>query len=364
MLAELDHFPRTLPPGFTFIEGEAEFDPARHFAFEPPERVVTLADLGYTPDQIRQFPSRIGATSTVRILSDEGIAALQRSIELSAPRAVKSPAGDARLYYGSYHSKFMRDLTFSPELTDFLSDIFEAPIAAHTMGGVGVQLNVGETPNAEILGWHDDRVSFTSVISMYDPDQVQGGRFEYFMGTRDEGRELLADGGLPADRVIAPPSPPGYGALIQGTAVYHRAAPLTSPGYRASFLLSFCHRDASYPDLNGDRTYLTDQRARLGVESDINPSITETARHNAWLAKARLGTILEELPWTNDSQFVVEQLREAIAPVEHAIARLERGEITIEEWRNLRGTGYRERENELQMTTPRFAPGELHPAVT
>ena len=257
----------------------------------------------------------------------------------------------------------MRDLTFSRELTDFLSETFRAPIAAHTMGSVGVQLNVGETPNVEILGWHDDRVSFTAVISMYDPDKVQGGRFEYFMGTRDEGRELLADGELPADRVIAPPSPPGYGALIQGTAVYHRAAPLTSRGYRASFLLSFVHRDASYPDLNGDRTYLTDQRDRLGVDSDINPSITEAARHNAWMARARLGTILEELPWTNDSQFIAEQLREAIAPIEHAIARLERGEISLEEWRSLRGSGYRERENEQQMTTPRFDPGELHPAA-
>jgi len=363
MLADLDHFPSTLPPGFTFIDGEDEFDAARHFALEPPEQLVTLADLGYTPAQIRQFPSPIAATGTVRILSDEGVAALQRSLELTTPRAVKSPAGDTRLYYGSYHSKFMRDLTFSRELTDFLSEIFRAPIAAHTMGSVGVQLNVGETPNVEILGWHDDRVSFTAVISMYDPDKVEGGRFEYFMGTRDEGRELLADGELPADRVIAPPSPPGYGALIQGTAVYHRAAPLTSAGYRASFLLSFVHRDASYPDLNGDRTYLTDQRDRLGVQSDINPSITEAARHNAWLARARLGTILEELPWTNDSQFIAEQLREAIAPIEHAIARLERGEISLEEWRSLRGSGYRERENELQMTTPLFAPGELDPAA-
>jgi hypothetical protein len=364
MLGELDHFPNTLPPGFSFVDGEDEFDPARHLALEPPERVVTLADLGYTPAQIGQFPSPIAATDTVRILSDEGIAALQRSIDLTAPRTVPSPAGDTRLYYGSYHSKFMRDLTFNRELTDFLSEIFKAPIAAHTMGSVGVQLNVGETPNAEILGWHDDRVSFTAVISMYDPDKVQGGRFEFFLGTREEGREILARGELPADRIVAPPSPPGYGALIQGTAVYHRAAPLTGPGYRASFLLSFCHRDVSYPDLNGDRTYLTDQRERLGVESDINPSITETARHDAWVARARLGTILDELPWTNDSQFIAEQLREAIAPIEHAITRLERGEISLEEWRNLRGSGYRERENELQMTTPRFAPGELHPAAT
>jgi hypothetical protein len=148
----------------------------------------------------------------------------------------------------------------------------------------------------------------------------------------------------------------GYAALIQGTAVYHRAEPLRSPGYRASFLLSFCHRDVSYPDLNGDRTYLTDSRDRLGVESDLNPSFTEWARHNAWVARARLGTILDELPWTNDTEFIVEQLKAAIEPVETAIASLERGEISLEQWRELRNSGYREPENEVQMTTPRFEP--------
>jgi hypothetical protein len=363
MLAELNHFPATLPPGFSFVEGEPVFDASRHLALEKSERVVTLAELGYTPQQIGHFPSPIGATSTVRILSDEGIDALQKAIDLTVPRTVKSPAGDTRLYYGSYHSRFMRDLTFSRELTDFLSEIFEAPIAAHTMGGVGVQLNVGETPNAEILGWHDDRVSFTAVISMYDPTAVDGGRFEYFLGTREEAREVMKDGELPPERVVAPLCPPGFGALIQGTAVYHRAAPLRSPGYRASFLLSFVHRDVSYPDLNGDRTYITDQADRLGVGGTVNPTFTEWARHNAWVSRARLGTILEELRWTNDSEFIVEQLKEAIAPVEHAIATLQHGVISLEQWRALRGSGYRDRENEIQMSTPRFEPGVSPVAV-
>jgi len=200
---------------------------------------------------------------------------------------------------------------------------------------------------------------------MYDPARVEGGRFEYFLGTREEGKRLLADGGdLPADRVEAPALQPGYAALIQGTAVYHRAAPLRSPGFRSSFLLSFCHRDASYPDLNDDRTYFTDQRERLGVESDVNPVFTEWARHNAWLARARLGTLMDELPWTNDTAYIAEQLRQAIAPIEIAVERLERGVISLEEWRNRRDSGYKDRENEVQMSTPRFAPGGAEPLAT
>jgi hypothetical protein len=358
LLATTDHFPRELPPGFTFVEGEPEFDASKHLALEMPDRIVTMKDLGYTDAETGQFPSPIAAAGPVRILSDEGVAALEQAIEATRPRMVPSPAGDPRLYFGSYHSRFMRDLTFAPELTDFLSELFQAPIAAHTMGALGIQLNIGEQPQAEILPWHDDRTSFTAVISMYDPTKVDGGRFEYFLGTREEGRQILKEQGeLPADRVEAPTCPPGYGAFIQGTAVYHRAAPLRSAGYRASFLLSFCHRDASYPDLNDDRTYFTDQRERLGVESDVNPVFTEWARHNAWLAQARLGTLMDELPWTNDTQYIADQMRLAIAPIEEAIVRLERGVITLDEWRKRRDSGYKEKENETQMTTPRFAPG-------
>ena len=358
MLAETAHFPTTLPPGFSFVEGEPEFDASKHLALEMPEQVVTMADIGYSEEQIRQYPSPVAATSAVRILSDEGVAALQQCIDLTMERTFQTPAGDPRLYWGSYHSKFMRDLTFAPEITDYMSEVFQTPIAAHTGGGLGVQCNMGFKPDVVIQPWHHDRVSFSLVMSMYDPTLVEGGRFEYFVGTREEGKALYrnGEGEVPEDRVVAPLCPPGYAAIVQGPAVYHRGAPLRSEGYRASFVLSFCHRDASYPDLNDNRTFFTDSRYSLGVESEIDPSFTEWARHNAWLARARLGTLMEELPWTNDIPFIVEQLRQAIAPIEIAIAKLETGVISAEEAREYRARNYQDEENELQMTTPRFDP--------
>ncbi len=358
MLAERAHFPTTLPPGFSFVEGEPEFDAAKHLALERPAEIVTLADIGYSEEEIRQYPSPIAATSAVRILSDAGIEALQQCIDLTMDRTFRTPAGDPRLYFGSYHSKFMRDLTFAPELTDFMSEIFQAPIAAHTEGCLGVQLNMGFKPDVEIQPWHHDRVSFSLVMSMYDPTQVEGGRFEYFVGTREEGKALYNNGAgeLPADRVVAPHCPHGHAAIVQGPAVYHRGAPLRSEGYRASFVLSFCHRDAAYPDLNDNKTFFTDGRYQMGVESEIDPQFTEWARHNAWLARARLGTLMEELPWTNNTEFIVDQLRQAIAPIETAIAKLETGVISAEEAREYRARNYQADENELQMTTPVFDP--------
>ena len=229
MLAETDHFPTTLPPGFTFVEGEPEFDASKHLALEKPDQIVTLAELGYRVEEIAQYPSPTGATSPLRILSDEGVSALQQAIDLTMTRMVPTAAGDPRLYYGSYHSKFMRDLTFAPALTDFMSEIFGTPIAAHTMGCVGVQCNIGTKPQVEIQPWHHDRVSFSLVLSMYDPAKVDGGRFEWFEGTREEGKRLwVEEGEVPIDRTVRPECPAGYAVIVQGPAVYHRGAPLLS----------------------------------------------------------------------------------------------------------------------------------------
>jgi hypothetical protein len=164
---------------------------------------------------------------------------------------------------------------------------------------------------------------------------------------------------LPADRTASPDCPLGSAVLMQGPAVCHRGATLLSAGYRASFVISYCHRDARYPDLNDNRSYFTDDTIdRLGVDSDVNPSYTEWARHNAWYARARLGTLIEELPWTNDRAAIVDQLRQAIEPVQAAIVKLERDVIS----RN-RAREDQLQEDQDQMTAPLFDPGAVAPAA-
>ena len=358
MLAEHDHFPRTLPPGFSYVAGEPEFVPERHLALNTPQEIVTLADLGYRPEETRQFPSPIAIASPLRILSDEGVQALQKAIDRTMSRTVRTANGDPRLYFGTYHSRFMRDLSFSPVVTEALSEIFKSPIAPHTMGHLGVQIVMGTRAEVEIEPWHHDRVSFTVVLTMYDPGATVGGRFQYFVGTRDEARLLLAERAeLPADRVASPDCPLGSAVLMQGQAVCHRGATLQSTGYRASFVISYCHRDPRYPDLNDNRSYFTDDTPdRLGVDSDVNPSYTEWARHNAWYARARLGTLIEELPWTNDRVAIVDQLRQAIEPVQAAIIKLERDVIPRSQMR-----ANQLQEDQDQMRAPLFDPSVVAP---
>ena len=70
-------FPSAIPDGFPQLTAEPSFDPAKHLAIEMPETVYSLDDFGYAADEIADCPSNIAATSAFRLLSDEGIAALQ-----------------------------------------------------------------------------------------------------------------------------------------------------------------------------------------------------------------------------------------------------------------------------------------------
>ncbi|MEQ9191222.1 MAG: hypothetical protein RLQ25_12105 [Alphaproteobacteria bacterium] len=351
MLAERDAMPDRLPPGFSYVEGEPAFDAARHLMLEKPAQSWSLEDVGYDPARIGQYASPVALLTPVRLLTDEGVAALQQAIEACMPRSHADQGRARRLHYCTYHSRFIHDLMHSVEVTDWLSGIFQTPIAPHTMPHLGSQLNLGhDEPGKDIVPWHHDRVSFTMVLSMYDPSKVRGGRFEYFFGTREEAKEILDEAGdLPRNRIVSPACMPGTACLMQGSAIMHRGAPMEAPGYRASLVHSYCARDLSLPDAN--RTYFTG--SRFGVpEGQVSPVFTEWARHKAWVSRAKLGTLMEELPFTEDRTAIIAALREGIADVQGAIARLEEGEVSRERMRE-----QYVRDDELQMATPPFMPG-------
>jgi hypothetical protein len=202
------------------------------------------------------------------------------------------------------------------------------------------------------------------VLSMYDPEIIKGGRFEWFWGTREEGQALLDQnptgsmGDLPANRTTSPKCPPGVACFMQGSAIMHRGAPLEEPGYRASVVFSYVTRDASFPDAN--RSYFTNGWERgMGVTEDmVQPKATEWARHKAWFARARLGTLLEEMPFTEDRAAIAKQLRAAIAPVMTAIDRLEAEPENFQFGRGRRPDLYY-KDDAVQNAEERFLPGEL-----
>ena len=290
-------FPQTRPSGYPALESEPQFDPARHLALEMPVQTVTLADLGYGRDAIAECPTTLAITSCFRVLSDEGVACLLevvRSLErftTSNPRIARNVRG------GVYRSRFLRDLCLSPEIADAVSRICDAPLAPHTIPHQLGHLNYNPLEiGRSVDKWHVDTLRVDYVMFITDPNAVQGGEFEYFLGTKDEMAALRRAGdGPPADRVVAPRLPgPGYAILQQGNMVVHRAKGITAPGERVTMVNGYVPTDLRYPDFTRyDQLCLADPPHVVTAEYE---------RHVAWLARERARAIIDNAEYSDDRE--------------------------------------------------------------
>ncbi|MEQ8514918.1 MAG: hypothetical protein RIC38_04880, partial [Chromatocurvus sp.] len=187
----------------------------------------------------------------------------------------------------------------------------------------------------------------------HDAAKLKGGHFEYYAGPREEGLAIVRAGGtLPAEKLVVPVhAAKGWASTMQGSAVLHRGQPMLEHGYRCNVINSYVSRDVAAPDPNRGYYVTTGDDIEF-ADGMANPSMTETARHAAWVARGRLGTIMEELPFTEDRAHIIRALKGAIADVELLVKRLETPVITNETYRQF----YQE-DDVRQMTTPRFTVG-------
>jgi hypothetical protein len=343
MLTEPHIFPREAPPGYSYLEDEPAFHPGTDLQLEQPREVVTLADLGYDEGFRSGYPSQLAVTSCLRVLSDTGVEKVRAVIKRLWPHAVHSP--DPRvapvLRGAVYRSRFLRDLSLSPDVAAFFSAIAGTGLVPTALPFNLAHINyVHPQPEATLDGWHHDDNGLAMMLVVHDPAFLDGGRFQYFHGTRQEAADHFREGrGLPPERVVSPVMPgPGYAVLIQGSALVHRAEPLRSPGER--FTLGSCYdtRDLSHPDPN--RTYFLRGRPEEQLDPDTEVErfcrYVDFARHKAWRARGRLDDFLREVPWTDDRDLIVRRLTEAVREVAEAIDVLRRGELDEVEVTRLR----------------------------
>ena len=62
-------FPDELPEGYQWLGKEPPFDPAKHHSLESPRQKLSLEDLGYAPQEIRNKATKFGVSEPFRILS-------------------------------------------------------------------------------------------------------------------------------------------------------------------------------------------------------------------------------------------------------------------------------------------------------
>ena len=314
-------FPTVQPPGYTWLDDEPLFDAELHLEPEEPTEVVLLADLGYDEEEIAGKVTPVAASSPFRLLSDEG-----SRVMLEVARRLRShvkPAG-ARIENvvrgGCYRSRWLRDLCISPDVAHHLGSIYGIDIAPHPMPVHLGHLNYEpkKIDNA-IDKWHHDTLPLDYVMAVTDPATVDGGRFEYFLGTKHEAAELAAAGKTPPpERVVAPEFPAsGYAIALHGDMVVHRAGPLFSPCERISMVNGYVSLDTAL-----------DEQARnkdLMVVDDPNVLYTEWAKMAAWRAQSRLTALIDELGFTDDKETVAASLEHAIADAQRAVDEMRAG---------------------------------------
>lgn len=321
-------FPTTQPPGYRWLEDEPAFDPAKHLQLEAPTEIVMLADLGYQADEIETKATPVAASSPFRVLSSEGAAVL-----LDVARQLRQhvrPAGERienMLRGGCYRSRWLRDLCTSPEVTAHLEAIYGISIAPHAMPVHLGHMNFEPTSiDNAIDKWHHDTLPLDYVMMVTNPAEVDGGRFEYFVGTKHEAAELSAQGLTPpAERTVAPNFPgPGYAIALHGDMVVHRAGPLYSLNERISMVNGYVALDTSSDDQS--------RSADLFVVDDHQVLFTEWAKMAAWRSQGRLATLIDELPFTSDKSEVIAELESAIADTQRAIDEMRAGKNAMEHY--------------------------------
>ncbi len=294
-IAEALPFPTTLPRGFAHLPSEPVFDPARHLALEMPETRTSLADLGYGADEIATCPSDLGITSPFRVLSDEGAACMLEVARLLSVHATSNFRIERMVRGGAYRSRFLRDLSLSPDVSDWIAQIFGAPVLPHSIPHQLGHLNYNpERVGTNVDKWHTDTLRIDYVMFVTDPRGVKGGEFQYFRGTKHE-MKALADAGkpIPADRIVSPTLPgPGYAVLQQGNMVVHRARGLTEPAERITMVNGYVPGEIVFPYFTRyDQLYLVDPRHVV---------TEEYTRHVAWMGREILRHRLDHPSYSED----------------------------------------------------------------
>jgi hypothetical protein len=309
------------PPGYGRLDSDAIWDARRHLELVPPEGVTLLAEWG--PDAAGSAAlSPLAITSPFRLLSDEGVRVMQAvcsELERSAGsdhRIAKRSRG------GVYRSEFLRGLYSDPAVLKFLRELAQAPLEPHPVTHHAIHVNYAPDDLARNVDqWHRDAVAFDYVLMVSDPRPMKGGRFEYFLGPVEEGRDLLESGqGLPPDRVASPVFPgPGWAVFQQGHRVLHRAARLEERYHRVTAVASYWAPHADVDDPTDLQTLLRADGREIALIEWARYASAATARKLERFAATKTD-------WSRPLPEVRDELRRTLALVDEAIEAFDREE--------------------------------------
>ncbi len=298
-----------MPPGFEPLTDDEPWDSAKHLEIVEPEHVAMLGDWGADAAGPTAL-SPLAITSPFRFLSDEGVAALQRICTALEQYAVGDERIPKKVRGSIYRSEFLRGMYHDPSVLELLRRLAQAPLEPHPVSHHAVHLNYApDDLSRNVDQWHRDATAFDYVLMVSDPRPMVGGRFEYFRGPVEEGRDLLLGGDpLPPDRVVAPEFPgPGWAVLQQGHRVLHRACRLEERYPRITLVASYWAPVAGLDDPTDLPTLLKADTREI--------ALVEWTRYQALVTARRL----QELAELTDFRHGQEELQERLRVLAHAL---------------------------------------------
>ncbi|HEY1369639.1 MAG TPA: hypothetical protein VGF23_21110 [Gaiellaceae bacterium] len=182
------------PPGLEPLAADATWDPGRHLELIPPGRVTMLDEWGPGAAGPTAL-SAVAITSPFRFLSDEGVETLQRICAELEQYAVGDERIPKKVRGSVYRSEFLQGMAGDVTLAGFLRELAQALLEPHPVGHHAIHVNYApDDLELNVDQRHRDVISFDHVLMVNDPPPMRGGRFEYFLGSVEEGRAPLESG--------------------------------------------------------------------------------------------------------------------------------------------------------------------------
>ncbi len=302
---------------FQKLSSEPEFCEEKHLQLEAPKETWTLTDFGYSKELQEKSAFEFTICSPFRMLSKEGLAAC-REVVFQLEKEERSSERMGRFIRGGvYRSKFLRDLSQSQLVNNFISELVGKKVLPHSMPLYQAHINLlPKDRKVDIDKWHTDTVCLDYVLMLTNPKSIKGGSFQFFRCTKEKAAQELLENPQTSNYVTTVEFPEaGFALLQQGNLVVHRPQNVEEGEERISLVNSFISCDPKFNDVS-----------RLNDCKPVDPAevlYTEWARHKAYQSQIKLKHLIDTLAFTTDKNHLCKELRLAIRDVEIAIQEIQ-----------------------------------------
>jgi hypothetical protein len=293
-----------IPQGFGISTNEPVFDPQIHLQIEPPPVVFSESfETSAFPPPATGFS--LGYSKPFRLLSDKGVEDFRQIVQANKQFAKTNNERTPNCLRGlGYRSQFVRDVTYSKEVTSFLGALAGKPVAPHTCTMNMAHTNIGAIPQQQdtpvlVDQWHVDSVDYVLVIMLSEPRNIKGGNLEVLhqLGLRDNHELLQSDISRDmGDQVHAIEYPgAGYAVFLQGSKILHHVSLITAASEeRITVVNAYMNLDVFEPDSTRFHTF--------NHQDPSHVAGVEFARHTAWRVRGLMDYISSEVEFGRDRE--------------------------------------------------------------